>query len=406
MTSDTDLCNGVDDDCDENIDEDEPDRRCMGTVMYGETCVNRCMGGMFEAECISLDGVTMDDCDGTIDDDCDGLVDEDCECEPSMTRPCGCDGTSTCGADRRWGACMDERTPTDETCNDVDDDCDGVTDEMPTDGVLYIDGDMDGFGDMGTTMLSCDPVSGYVDNADDCDDTDGNVNPDGTEVCDTVDQDCDTMVDEGTTNTYYRDADGDGYGSAEMQMEGCTPPAGYVEDDTDCDDDCVLCHPGFPRDICDDGADNDCDGSSDNSCNCGYRTAGGRVYVICLGSWRWGAGRAECQDMGMDYADVEDEAERDALWVFTNPFNQDFWIGGTDAGTEGDWEWVSDGTRFMSDCSDEDSDPCTCETYCYFRSGQPNGRGSQNCLQYNNDTLGIWEDKPCSENKDIICELF
>lgn len=51
------------------------------------------------------------------------------------------------------------------------------------DEVFYADTDGDGYGDANATIQDCVAPSGYVDNADDCDDTDANVNPGETEIC-------------------------------------------------------------------------------------------------------------------------------------------------------------------------------------------------------------------------------
>ncbi len=69
--------------------------------------------------------------------------------------------------------------------------------------------------------------------------------------------------------TWYRDADGDGYGSATDTVDACAPaPKGYVADSSDCDDTEKLRNPGLAED-CDDGLDNDCDASTDAACTLG-----------------------------------------------------------------------------------------------------------------------------------------
>ncbi len=65
------------------------------------------------------------------------------------------------------------------------------------------------------------------------------------------------------SNTWYQDADGDGYGNPDEKVEACNPPAGYVEDNTDCDDTNDTVYPDAPE-LCD-GYDNNCDGEVDNN---------------------------------------------------------------------------------------------------------------------------------------------
>lgn len=68
-------------------------------------------------------------------------------------------------------------------------------------------------------------------------------------------------VTEGCPESFFADADGDGYGDPDVSMTGCLVPEGYVADNTDCDDDNAT---NFPNnvEVCD-GADNDCDGEAD-----------------------------------------------------------------------------------------------------------------------------------------------
>lgn len=63
--------------------------------------------------------------------------------------------------------------------------------------------------------------------------------------------------------TYYADADGDGFGNPALSKHECTQPAGYVLNNTDCNDNSALAHPGLSE-ICGDGIDNDCDGHVDS----------------------------------------------------------------------------------------------------------------------------------------------
>ena len=82
-----------------------------------------------------------------------------------------------------------------EICDQLDNDCDSEVDE---DGVLsYVDSDQDGYGDPATEETICEEDIARVTNGDDCDDTNPEVNPDGIEVCDGLDNDCNSLVDDG-----------------------------------------------------------------------------------------------------------------------------------------------------------------------------------------------------------------
>ena len=124
----------------------------------------------------------------------------------------------------------------------------------------YADVDGDGYGAAGTDSLSCETPAGYVSNALDCDDTDSGLNPndldgDGVtscggdcddtnpfifpgnpEVCDGFDNDCNGLVDDGVGTTWYADADGDGFGDANVDSISCSQPVGFV---ANANDNCV-----------------------------------------------------------------------------------------------------------------------------------------------------------------------
>ncbi|MGN6211238.1 CARDB domain-containing protein [Parafilimonas sp.] len=101
---------------------------------------------------------------------------------------------------------------------------------------FYADNDQDGFGDPNKSITASAPPPGYVADNTDCNDADNTIYPHAPELCDGKDNDCDGKVDEDGGVTWYRDADGDGFGDASVFRKACTQPAGYVTDNTDCDD--------------------------------------------------------------------------------------------------------------------------------------------------------------------------
>jgi hypothetical protein len=196
-----------------------------------------------------------------------------------------------------------------EVCNSKDDDCDSVIDEGCGDNITYYrDFDNDTYGDAAVTLQgsSYSTPAGYVTDNTDCDDTRTAVNPGATEVCNGLDDNCDNRTDEGFGNpkTYYLDADNDTYGdaAAALPASDCVTPAGYVTDNTDCDDkqtlyadgdgdtygagaraacgvvsstDCndavAAINPGAVEN-CTNGIDDNCDGATDGCApgECGY----------------------------------------------------------------------------------------------------------------------------------------
>lgn len=106
-----------------------------------------------------------------------------------------------------------------EICDGVDNNCDGVIDEegMTT---YYADGDGDGFGDASVAVFQCEPPTGYVANATDCDDSDARTYPGATELCDGIDNDCDGVGDTG-------DCPCDVYTEADHTYTFCGTPANW-----------------------------------------------------------------------------------------------------------------------------------------------------------------------------------
>jgi len=214
----TELCDGIDNDCDGDIDEG------VTTTWYVDSDGDG-FGSMVETveSCAPADGLVST---GTDCDDADAAV------YPAAA----------------------------EACDGTDNDCDGAVDEDGT-TPWYTDADGDGFGDPATELLACAQPDGMVSDSADCDDTTDAAYPGGVETCDGVDNDCDGEADQGLTTTYYRDVDGDGYGTLDDTLQACEPPSGYSDQTGDCDDTDAAFNPGADESDCTDPTDYNCDGS-------------------------------------------------------------------------------------------------------------------------------------------------
>jgi len=286
------VCDEVDNDCDDAVDED------VTTTFYADSdadgwgdeanTIQACElpSGFVEApgDCDDADNGIRPDaeefCD-EVDNDCDGTVDEDVT--TTFYADVDSDGwgdeantTEACELPSGYamviGDCDDTNAALNpdaaEFCDGYDNDCDGVTDnDDAVDATAwYADADGDGYGsDIAPIVTACSQSSGYEALAGDCDDADIAVNPGASELCDSLDNDCNGDVDDAATDaaTWYVDDDGDGYGAAGTSdtMQACDQPAGYAATTDDCADDDFTVSP-VAVELCD-SVDNDCDGLTD-----------------------------------------------------------------------------------------------------------------------------------------------
>ena len=242
------VCNGRDDDCDGATDEGIHGAVCGSDEGICVRGIGSCVDGVFACEG-SVEG-TEEVCNG-VDDDCDGTMDE---ADPALGVACAAPGA--CGASVQVcveGAlqCMGEVEPSEETCNGVDDDCDGTVDEDSVSGGC------------GSDVGACE--RGRAQCTDGVEVCAGGVEP-VDETCDGVDNDCDGSSDEGVSTPLYEDADGDGFGSG-APVELCAGTEGYAEVGGDCNDGDPLVRPNqttFSGDpIVSGGFDYDCNGEEE-----------------------------------------------------------------------------------------------------------------------------------------------
>ena len=437
------ICNGLDDDCDGFVDDEDPNVTGTGS-WYADADGDGFGDADSElAACDQPSGYVADDsdcddsldsvnpeaaelCDG-LDNDCDGLIDgDDDDAQGDATWYADVDGdgygdasagVQSCSCPKGYvaddGDCddgdADVHPDAEEHCDGQDEDCDGSIDEEAIDALAwYADSDGDGYGDEAHSIQSCEQPKGYLENSSDCDDGDAAIHPDATEICNELDDDCDGLVDDEDADlsggeTWYADADSDGFGDGDVSAEACLQPSGYEAEAGDCDDTQAAINPDA-QEICD-GLDNDCDDLTDDD----DTVADASTWYADTDGDGFGNASSSARACEHPSGHVSDDTDCDDTDGAINPDAQEICDGldndcdgltddedaVTDAST---WYADTDGDGFGDAASsvqacDQPTGHVADDTDCDDSDAQVNPEGSEICDRQDNDCDGLTDDE-------------
>ncbi len=410
------VCNGLDDDCDGTIDNRPEDGLMMDE---GAPCgpidgTGACEPGRL----LCRDGI-LDFCEGAIDpapetcngvdDDCDGQIDEG-EVGGPLVEACfdaeegrgmgECrDGIRECamsveGEGAAFGACRGQVLPAEEVCDGLDNDCNGEVDELEVPCYTHEEGVVVGENGELIPRGTCRAGVRHCD-GEDLGACEGEVGP-VPELCDGLDNDCDNRVDQFTERCF-----GGGALDPALINVGICRAGSRV---------CVDAQFGncvgeiLPTDEACNGQDDDCDGTVDEdfdrqsdplNCGvCGRRCAAGQA--CCSGACRRIDDERNCGGCGVvcdgssDRCVVAQDGESAACQCGDGPACEDRPIG------EGRSLVCSNGA-----CVCEDDGDCADDELCCGGECQPTGDDTQ-CAACGDGGCDAERASAC-ENRECVC---
>jgi len=400
----TETCNGKDDDCDGDLDEEAGAPPCDLYATYDSFYLDADQDGYWEVpdkRCLCVGtGLYTSQSGGDCDDDdtlanpgvqevCSNLKDDDCNGETDEGGCVGCTTYFLDADDDGWGVpgetlclegpsgdytadkggdCDDNEPGANpgevESCNGIDDDCDGKTDERDAVGCLtyYLDTDLDGWGIEDGSRCLCGPTSLWTaTQTGDCNEYNPHVNPDAVEVCNGLDDDCDGDNDPvGTSGcvTYYRDHDTDGFGASGDSLCLCLPMGEYmIGTGGDCNDDDPDINPEAVESC--NGIDENCDGMTDPE-----DTPGCQTWYMDIDGDTWGTDASKCLCAAAGYYRSKKVGDCDDLDSHAYPGAEE----------------ICDGKDNNCDGEGDPEDAVGCALWYYDFDGDSWGGGASKCL--------------------------
>lgn len=302
------ICDGTDNNCDGNTDENcsclnGETKICGSDEGYCEKGLQTCNNGVW-SDCVGEITPVAEICD-EIDNNCNGNTDEGCSCSNGATKECGSDigscrkGEQICN-NGVWSDCQGDVKPTEEICNGFDDNCDSITDNIinPPQADKH-------FGVCSLSVKVCEgtelvePDYSLLQNYEQTE-----------TLCDNIDNDCDNEIDNITKSCYSDSEETNGVGICLSGNQSC-----LLGNWSSCEGEVLP-----TEELCD-NLDNDCNGIIDGmtescysgpaetngvgECKSGIKTCTAGNFGVCIGEVIPIAETCDNKDNDCDYSTDE-----------------------------------------------------------------------------------------------------